>query len=141
MIGEEQGFTEDGLAVTPGDFDEEIGLGILYEVLHGFQIGAEVLDAGVPGRVARRGSRFWPVVVRPFRSCVIWVAAEFQDVPLREAQVFEEHPQGVRVVGGFLAAEIGGDVGDDVVESGVGLAALKKLDKVGAERFVLIRHV
>ena len=70
--------------------------GFFDQVLGGGQVGTEFLNAGVPGGCAGRGGGFRPVVIRPFRGAVFWVAAEFEDVPLREAEVFEKHPEGVR---------------------------------------------
>jgi len=54
--------------------------------------------------------------------------------------VFEEHPEGVGIASGFLSAEVGGEVGDDGVEGGVGVAALEKFEKVLAEGLVVVGH-
>jgi len=133
VSGQEQSFAEDGLAVSPGNLGEEIGLRIFHQGLHGLQVSAEFLDAGVPGSAAGRGGGFRPVVIGPFRRLVPGVAAEFEDVRLGEAQVFEEHPEGVREVGGFLATEVGGEVGHDRVECGVGVASVEQFEKMLAE--------
>ncbi len=54
--------------------------------------------------------------------------------------MFEKHPEGVRIAGRFLAAEIGGNVGDDGVESGVSVAALEEFEKVLAQGLVVVGH-
>ena len=60
------------------------------------QIFAKAFDARRPG--AALGWRFGlrPVAVRPLRGLVLGIAAEFQDVRLRDAQVLEQHPRRVR---------------------------------------------
>ena len=55
------------------------------------------------------------------------IAAEFEDVVLRDAQVFEQHPWGVREARRLGAAEGGRQALDDVVEFGMGMATGEKL--------------
>jgi hypothetical protein len=59
----------------------------------------------------------------PVGGDVILVAAEFQDVPLRDAQVFEQHPWGVGKAWWFLTAKFLGNSGDNFVKFCVGIAA------------------
>jgi len=92
VIGHQQGFAKDGLAVAPGDFGEQIGFGTRDQILQGFQIFAEIFDTFVP-RCGVGWSFGWrPVTLRPGGRFVFRVAAEFQDVPLGDAHVFKQHP-------------------------------------------------
>ena len=75
------------------------------QVLHGFQISAELLDALVPGRGVGRRGFCGPVSFGPFRGLVLLAAAEFEDVVLRDAEMFEEHPRRVREIVWLCAAQ------------------------------------
>jgi len=68
------------------------------------------------------------------------VTAEFQDVPLGQAKVFEQHPEGMGITGGLLAAKAGGDVGDNGVEGGVGVTALQEFKQMLAKGVVVVGH-
>jgi hypothetical protein len=64
MIGDEQRFAEDGLAIAVLYPSEQIGRGTGNEILHRLQIDAEGGDAAVPGSVivgtiAVRPISFW----------------------------------------------------------------------------------
>lgn len=67
-----------------------------------------------------------PIAFGPGRRNMLRIAAEFKNVPLRQAQVFEKHPQGVGIANGLLAAESCGNIGDYGIESGVGVASFEK---------------
>ena len=60
-------------------------------------------------------------------------AAEFEDVVLRDAEVFEEHPGRVREIFGLGSAQFRRQIFDGVVEGGVGLAAGEECEEVLAE--------
>jgi len=51
------------------------------------------------------------------------VAAELEDIPLRDAHVLEQLPDGIRQAGGFRAAKLGGQISDRAIEFDVGMAA------------------
>jgi hypothetical protein len=55
---------------------------------------------------------------------------------LRDAQVFEKHPGGMREVFRFLAAKLGRKFFYGVVEVDVGVATVEKLDDLLAQRLV-----
>lgn len=140
VVGDQEGFAEDGLAVPPWDFREQIGFGIADQLFQSGQIDLKRFDAFVPGRGARRGRGFGPVVVRPFGGDVFRVAAEVEDVALRDAQMFEEHPGGMRQALWDFALELRGEIGDDFVKGGVGVAAVEVSGEVFAEGLVLIHE-
>ena len=66
------------------------------------------------------------------------VAAELQDIPLGDAQVFQEPPGAVRHGRYRAAAEGGRDVGHCLVEVEVGAAAPEEVEEVFAEGLVRI---
>jgi hypothetical protein len=68
---------------------------------------------------------------------VLFVAAEFEDVPLREAEVFEEHPGRVWEVRGLRTAEFGREIFNDVVEFGMSASSGEKVGEVFAQLLVL----
>lgn len=138
VVGYEQGFAEDGLAFAPGDLCEEIGLGIFHEIVHGFRVAVDLVDAFVPGVGGGRLGGFRPVSFGPFRRFVFEVAAEFEDVGLGDADVFEEHPGGVGEVGRLLSAEFWGEIFDGVFEGGVGVSAFEEFEDVLAEGSVRV---
>jgi hypothetical protein len=133
VVGEQHGFAENGLSIGPGQFGEEIGFRICDQILHGFQIGLELGDAFRPRVLIGRGFVFRPVVVGPLQGCVVLGAAEFEDIPLCDAEVFEEHPGRVRVVGGLFATKIRREIFDDVFEFGVGVASDKEFEEMLAQ--------
>src|SRR5258708_6921075 len=96
VVGYEQGFTQDGLAVSPWNARQQISLGIRNQILHRFQILAELLNAFVPRGCARRSLCFWPVSLRPFGRLVFAVAAEFENIPLPHPKLPHHHPSLLR---------------------------------------------
>ena len=68
VIGQQQGFAEDGLAFAPGNFPEEIGLRVRDEVLHGFEVVAKFFDAFFPGFATRGCFGFRPIFIGQRRS-------------------------------------------------------------------------
>jgi hypothetical protein len=139
VIGCQKRFAQDCLAVSPRDASEEVGLGIRYKGLHLLHVSAELPDAFVPGRGVGREFSFRPVSGGPVWGNVFGVEAEFQDVSLRDAEVFEEHPGGVRQVCGFFPTEIGGKVFYYLFEFGVGASAGEEFRKVLAQGFIVVR--
>ena len=61
---------------------------------------------------------------------MLGIAAEFEDVPLRDPQVFQQLPGGVRRSGWLVARPRLGKSGDSGLEIGVSVAAFKQLQKV-----------
>ena len=124
MVGEDEGFAQNGLALAVGDFGVEIGSRIFDQLDHFAQIVFEPLHRLIPLFFARRGRRLGPVALGKFGRDVLVVAAEFQNIPLRDAGVFEELPPGMREALRVGAALGRGEVFDGVHEMDVGAAAL-----------------
>jgi hypothetical protein len=75
---------------------------------------------------------------------VLRIAAEFEDVPLRDADVLEQFPRGVgqQIAIGALgtdAATLRRHVFDRIVEGSVRIAAFEERDEVLAETAVGVR--
>src|SRR5438105_15590066 len=66
--------------------------GFLQQDLHLLEITTKLLDTLLPRFVTRRLLRFRPVSFRPLGRDVLRTAAELEDVPLPDAQVFEQLP-------------------------------------------------
>src|SRR6266478_2594338 len=64
------------------------------------------------------------------------IAAELKDVPLRKAQVFEQHPGSVREVRDLYSGQLYWPVADSVVETGVSPTVAKQVEQVLAQGFV-----
>jgi len=138
VVGEHQGFAQDGLAVAPWNFGEQICPWIADQFLHFFQVGAELVHAFRPGSgIGGRGG-FRPVSLGPFWRDMFRIAAEFEDVPLGDAKVLEDHPGRMREVIWLLAAQVGWKIFDRVIKSGVSVSAGEESDEIFAERLVRV---
>ena len=58
VVGQQQGFSKDSLAIARGNSGEQICLRIFHELLHCLEALAEFLHTGVPGGSSRRSVRF-----------------------------------------------------------------------------------
>ena len=130
VVGDEQGFAEEVLAVAPAEGFVEIGFGVFDEGDEVFEVGAHGGDGLVPGVGRGWLRRLGPVVVGPFDGVVAagGRSGEVEDVALCDAEVLEELPRGVRQIGWYDAAMIGWEVFDRIVEGSVGLATPKEGD-------------
>src|SRR5579864_1228957 len=80
----------------------------------------------------------WPVLFGPFRRLVFGIPAELENVPLRDADVFEEHPCGMRYLFRGHAAQLGREGFNCVGELGVGFAATEQRDELLAQGLVFV---
>src|ERR1700730_12356686 len=92
VVGREKRFTKDGLSLSMSEGRQKVGLRIGDERLHGLQVAAELSEARLPGGIARRGFGRGPIPLRPSGRNVLRIPREFQDVPERNAKVFNELP-------------------------------------------------
>jgi len=130
----QQDLPQNGLAIAPGNLREEVCFRIANQILQSFQIAEHLFHAFIPGFGGRRGFGFRPVAFGPLGRFVLLVAAEFEYVPLGDADVFEEHPGGVREIGGLGAAEVRRETLDDVFEFGMGVASAEEFEEMFTER-------
>ena len=68
---------------------------------------------------------------------MIGIAAELQDVVLRDPQMFEHHPGGVGKLGGLFSTERGREVFHSIVEGSVGVSAVEQVEKMLAQSVVV----
>ena len=66
------------------------------------------------------------------------VPAEFENVSLGYAQVFEHHPGGMGKSRRFLSTHFHRDSGNGFVKCGVGVSTFQQVNQVLAQRMVLI---
>ena len=134
MIGDEESFAEQVLAVAPTERFVEVGFRILYKRLKVFCVGTNSGDALIPGVTCWRLWGFWPVVVGPLHAVIAagWRRGEVEDVALCDAKVIEDLPGGVGKITCYSASEICGKVLDYFVEGDVGLSAVKEGDQLFA---------
>lgn len=122
VIGNLQGLAEKGLSVSVGEGGEEIGSGVGYEFSEGGEVVVKGANGVVPGLVVGRFSGGGPVAGGPVGRFMGGIATEFEHVPLTDAEVFEHLPGTVGNARGADAAQLGGEIGDDVIEIGVGVS-------------------
>src|SRR5438045_9394890 len=91
------------------------------------------LNAFVPSGVVRRRSRFRPIALRKFGRDMLWIAAEFEDVPLRDADVLQQLPRGVRQSLRRGDAVVRWKIRQGIGESEVSLAASQELNQMCAD--------
>src|SRR5208282_2598383 len=138
VIGHQQGFAENGLAVAPWDSGQQVGLGIFYQILHRLEVLPEFFHTCIPNGGGRRSFCLRPIPFGPFRRDVFRVAAEFQNVPLRDAQVFQQHPERVGQAGRLLSKQFVRNVGDYFFELGVGATSIEQVNHMLAQHLVFI---
>ena len=96
MIGNEQRFSKNGLPAAVRDLCEQIGFFVADQLAHRFEI-AQNLRAGF-SPIFGRAFGFMPVTFGKLGRNVACVITEFDNIPLRDAHVFEQFPRRVRRV-------------------------------------------
>src|SRR5450755_2663057 len=99
-------------------------------MLHRFQVSPELLDAFVPRCGIRRGWLLRPIACGPRRRDMLAVPAEFENVPLRQAQVLQQHPRRMRKFRGLRTAQLGGQILYNILKLGVGSSTREKVEKM-----------
>src|SRR6478752_1393508 len=66
------------------------------------------------------------------------VAAEFQNVPLRDAHVLEQHPGRVGKTSWFLSPQPGRETGNRFFHAGMCAAAFQQFEQVLSQRTVVV---
>jgi len=94
VVGDEEGFAENGLAIAVGDLGVEIGRGIRDKLTHGVEVVADLGDGAVP--IFGCGIGFRPISVRPFWRLVCGIPAELEYIGGGDADMFEQLPSRVR---------------------------------------------
>ena len=132
VVGHLERFAEQALAIAVREWGEQVRRRSGNKLPHGLVIGTKARDALVPCmRVGRFGGG-GPVAGRPVGRRVFGIAAEFQHVPLRDSEVFEQFPGGVRRAGRGDTAQGGGHVGDCLIEIGVRASSFEQFHQLAA---------
>src|SRR6266853_6405009 len=141
VVGEQERFAQDRLAVAVRNFSEEISRGIRNEIFHLFQITAEISDCFLPKFRIAGFVGPWPISFRPFRRSVTFVAAEFENVPLRDPHVLEHLPRSVGQALNPLAATLRLETSEKVFKVDVRVPATQQLQQMFAKCLrVVIYH-
>src|SRR5215467_5643331 len=138
VVRKKQRFAKNRLAVTMRNLRAQVGLGIFYQADHFFQVTLERLQSLVPGGRVRRTWRFRPIALRKSGRDMFRIAAEFENVPLRNPRMFQKLPARVWQSRDESAAFGFGEALDGVDEVNVRAAALQKVDEMFAQGFVVV---
>ena len=133
VVGDEEGFAEEVLAVAPAERFVEIGGGIFDESFEGFEIGADGCDGFVPG-VRRWAARaIGPVVLSGHSHGLVATGGwALKSGGCRAGRCGDAREAARRSRGGWRdgAAELGGEIFDGFVEGGVSLTAVEERDEL-----------
>ena len=133
VIRKDQRFAQYRLALAMRDFCEEIGARVLHQANHVRQIFLESGHTIVPGLIIGRHGSFWPVAAGKIRRDVLGIPAEFEDVALGDARVFEQLPTSVREGVRERPVFAGGKIVERVREMNVRSAAFQQVDELFAQ--------
>ena len=137
VVRQQQHLAQDGLAVSPRYFLKEIGARARDQILHRLEILLEARDTFIPGdRIRWRGS-FRPIFLWPFRGDVFRIAAELENVPLRDAEMFKQHPGGMGEAIWLRGPQLFRDIRDRIFKFRVRFSAFKQADELVAQSFVV----
>ncbi len=129
VVRDQERLPHQARSVRVGQGGQEVVPGVPHERLHGRKVLEERGDGPVPRRgVGRRVSRR-PVALGPGGRDVARVAAELQDVGLRDADVLEETPRRVGLSVGPDAAERLGPSGEGGLHRPVRAAAGEEVEE------------
>lgn len=96
VIGDQERFAENCLAVVVRDFREEISRLSGDKICHLFQVTTELLYGLIPELCVSDLVRIGPIAFGKIWLYVVRIATEFQNVRLRDAHMFEHLPGSVR---------------------------------------------
>ena len=132
MICQKQRLAQKRLAGAMRNLCEEIVGRIRDEILHRFQIISKLVDRCIPEIGRSQFIRVRPITFWPFRRDVICVAREFEDVPLRDAQVFKHLPGRIGKPLDLLTAFLNREIFDEILKTQVRMAAAEQLEELVA---------
>src|SRR5215472_967007 len=130
VVRHQQGLAQDCLALTMRNPGVQIRLWILHQADHLLEISPKALDGLGPRCSIRGPSCFRPVAFGKSGGNVLGVAAELQDVPLRDPRMLQELPAGMRQSRDKGSAFGLGETLDGVPEMDVRATALQQIDEV-----------
>src|SRR5579872_4033066 len=89
VIGDQQGFAQERLTLPVRNRSEKIVGRIHDDLRHFSQISPEAGHARIPRGRTRRSIVVGPISFWPLRGFMLWISAELEYVPLRQAQMFQ----------------------------------------------------
>src|SRR5229473_8089478 len=140
VIGDQKCLSQNRLAGAVRNPGKGIGGGIRDQRFHLLLIAADLLDGFFPKLFVAQFVRLWPVAFRPFRRDVLCLAAELQNVPLRDPYVLKHLPRGVRQALDLLPTGSCRKGGDEIVERHVRIGAAQEGKQMVAECLVVVIH-
>src|SRR5215831_12480493 len=99
VIDDEHRLAQNRLAVAVRDAGVEIRLRMLDEGNHLLQVAVVARDGLVPVLLGRLRVAGGPIALREAKLLVVRVPDEIEDVPLCDADVLEQMPEGIRHMG------------------------------------------
>lgn len=132
MVGQDEDFTQERLAVTPWKRRMQIAGRI---VQHRFENSQIILEC--PNRLSPLAWMFGlggsgPVAVRPCGRDVVRRLAEEHNIVLGDAHVLEEFPGGMRRAGRAESDSVRWKTGHRIDEGGVGVTCAQQVNELRA---------
>src|SRR5712672_3682734 len=119
------------------NFRQEIDTRILHQTSHLIQVVLELLNALVPITFACRTRRFRPIPLRKSRRDMLGVAAELDNVPLRDPRMLQQLPTSVRQARRKRSALVRWKFFQRIQKLHVSGAALQQIDQVLTQRRIV----
>src|SRR5437016_1577052 len=113
---------------------KKIAFGITYKPAYGIQVGKKLLDTLFPDLRSFRFIARWPVLIGPLGRCMLHLQAEFQDVPLRNADMLQQLPRRMWSTFRLLATKFPRKFFKRAAYINVGFCFGQKIDDVLSER-------
>ena len=114
VIGYEDGLAKDRLPLTVRNRCKQVHARIHHQSLHLFDVVLKLGNARSPGRIVGRGFVSRPVADRELRGDVVWIPAEFENVPLADAYMLEQLPGSVWASCRLDSSNLGRPLGENV---------------------------
>lgn len=140
VVGRQQRFAEHRLPVPVGNSRKKVHRFVAHHLAQRFQVAAEGAHAFIPGLLVGRRGFGGPVASGPVGRLVLRVPREFENVPLRNAQVLDQLPRRVLGAARLFAAQLRREILHRVIEGGVGVPALEQKDDLPAQIGVVGGH-
>jgi len=130
VISDQERLAENRLTIAVRDRREEIGRRIGDQVAHRLEIGLERGDRLVPSGWRWRRIALGPIAARKLRRNMPRVAAELQNIPLRDPHVLDDPPRRMWHSSRPFATQLGRQLGHSRGEVDVRSALFEKFDEM-----------
>ena len=130
VVSHQQYFPQQRLARTMFEPRRQIRIRVGNQFFHGLRVFLELRHAGVPSGIIWRRFGARPVVVGPRLLFVVGIAAEIENVFLRDPQVLQQLPRCVRRSRDLLAAKFRREALDRGIEIRMGTLHPQQIDEM-----------